>query len=78
MSTDYINPADGLLYCGKCHTAKQCKVLAFGRLDIQFCTCKCEQKRLAEEKAEREQQQAIADKRQRERSERARQRDIRN
>lgn len=48
---DYIDPANGLLYCGKCHTPKQCKVPAFGRTDIQFCTCDCEQKRLAEEKA---------------------------
>lgn len=24
--SDYINPNDGLLYCGKCHTPKQCRV----------------------------------------------------
>ena len=48
---DYINPADGLLYCGKCHTPKQCRVTAFGRETTPYCTCECEQKRLAEEKA---------------------------
>lgn len=73
---DYIDPANGLLYCGKCHTPKQCKVSAFGRTDIQFCTCKCEQEHLAEEKAERERQQRLADKRRRERSIRARSKQV--
>lgn len=72
MPTDYINPEDGLLWCGKCHTPKQCRVTAFGRTDIQFCTCECEEKRLATEKAERERQQAIANERRREHSEQAR------
>lgn len=53
---DYVNPADGLLYCGKCRTPKQCKVTAFGRETVQYCTCKCEQERLTEEKARREEQ----------------------
>lgn len=63
---DYVNPADGLLYCGKCHTKKQCRVTAFGRETTPYCICECEKKRLAEEKAERKQQQTIADKRRRE------------
>ena len=53
---DYVNPADGLLYCGKCHTPRQCRVTAFGQETIQYCTCKCEQKHIAEEKAWREKQ----------------------
>lgn len=72
MSADYINPDDGLLWCGKCHTPKQCRVTAFGRTDIQYCLCKCEKARLAAEKAERERQQAIVDERRKEHSERAR------
>lgn len=72
MPTDYINPTDGLLYCGKCNTRKQCKIPIFGRVDVQYCLCKCGQERLEKEKAEREQQQDIADRRRRECSERAR------
>lgn len=66
MPTDYINPTDGLLYCGKCNTRKQCKVKVFGAERVQYCTCRCEQERLVEEKAERERQQAIADTKRRE------------
>lgn len=64
--TDYINPADGLLYCGKCNTRKQCKVSIFGRTDVQYCLCECEKVQLAVEETERKRQQAIADKRRRE------------
>ncbi len=76
MSTDYINSTDGLLYCGKCHTPTQCKVSAFGRTDMQYCMCECEQKRLAEEEAERKRQQVISDKRRREHSERAKSKQV--
>lgn len=76
MPNDYINPADGLLYCGECHTPRQCKVRAFGVERVQFCTCECEQKRLAGEEAERERQQRLADKRRRERSIRARSKQV--
>ncbi len=40
-SEDYINPEDGLLYCGRCHAPKQCRVTAFGREYAPFCPCKC-------------------------------------
>lgn len=72
MSTDYINSTNGLLYCGKCGTPKQCKVPIFGRTDVRYCLCECEEAQLAEEKAERKREQAIANRRRRERSERAR------
>lgn len=38
---DYINPEDGLLYCGVCREPKQCRVKAFGREYTPFCACKC-------------------------------------
>ena len=42
---DYINEADGLLYCGKCHTPKQARV-AFhlgGKQERAVpITCQCE------------------------------------
>ena len=41
---------DGLLYCGKCHTAKQTRVEVFGTVKTPRCLCKCEAaKRAAEE-----------------------------
>ena len=72
MPIDYINPADGLLYCGKCNTPKQCRVKLFGVESVKYCLCKCGQERLAEEEAERKRQQRLAYKRRMERSERAR------
>lgn len=43
---------DGLLYCGKCHTQKQCRVTLFGQEDIVSCQCKCAvEKYEAEQKA---------------------------
>lgn len=44
---DYIK--DDLLYCGKCHTAKQC-VIAFGGIKrTVYCSCECEQQADGEE-----------------------------
>lgn len=37
---DYIK--GGLLYCGKCHTPKQCEVEFQGRVLKPYCMCKCE------------------------------------
>lgn len=53
---DYINEADGLLYCGKCHTPRQCRVLAPMRGMVTcFCLCKCRgERRMAEDAAEKE------------------------
>ncbi len=72
MEKTYINSADGLLYCDNCHTPKQTKVNFRGRTDVQFCFCACEQECLAKEEAKRKWEQAIANRRRRERSERAR------
>ena len=55
-SGDYINPADGLKYCGKCHTPKE----AFFPADLQAqgftkhpVMCKCAAERREREEAER-------------------------
>lgn len=58
---DYINPEDGLLYCGKCHTPKQCRVTFFGRERTPYCLCKCGQERLENEKVENERQERFAE-----------------
>ena len=50
---DYIGD-DGLLYCGKCNTRKQCRVELFGKERIMFCTCKCRKEQLEAERIEQE------------------------
>lgn len=42
---------DGLLYCGKCNTAKQVQIVVCGRVMKPFCMCKC-----GEEEYKREQE----------------------
>ena len=45
---DYL--VDGLLYCHKCNTPKQCRVELFGKIRTPMCLCKCAaEKRDAEE-----------------------------
>jgi len=49
---DYIGD-DGLLYCGKCNTPKQCEVNIFGMTRRPMCLCKCEVEKRDAEEAER-------------------------
>ena len=46
---------DGLLYCGKCHTPRQCRT-SDPRLEGRLvpCSCRCERERLEREKARQE------------------------
>ncbi|MDE5883997.1 MAG: ATP-binding protein [Oscillospiraceae bacterium] len=39
---DYTG-TDGLLYCGKCRTPKQCRIEILGQIRIPYCLCKCEE-----------------------------------
>ena len=55
---DYVNPEDGLLYCGKCNTRKQVRINLLGRECVQYCNCKCrsesyEKRREEEQRRER-------------------------
>ena len=57
---DYIK--DGLLYCGKCHTPKQCEVECGGRVIKPYCMCKCEveeEERRKEDERTRERMQRV-------------------
>lgn len=47
---DYIQ--DGLLYCGNCHTPKQCRIEVCGEEKTPMCLCKCETERMKREKEE--------------------------
>lgn len=48
---------DGLLYCVKCHTPKQCRVNIFGVERKPYCLCKCEIEKRDAEEAERKRQE---------------------
>jgi len=57
-STVNINPedykVDGLLYCGKCNTPKQCRIKVGGKVLEPYALCKCAVEELAkEEQADR-------------------------
>lgn len=51
--SDYTGE-NGLIFCGRCNTAKQCKIELFGKERIVACLCKCEAEK---RKAERELQE---------------------
>jgi len=48
---DYL--VDGLLFCHKCNTPKQCRVELWGKTRTPMCLCKCEAEKRAAEEAER-------------------------
>ena len=45
--------ADGLWYCGKCHTKKQTEIVLPWGVKRPMCLCKCESERIKREDAER-------------------------
>lgn len=50
---EYIGE-NGLLYCGTCHTPKQCRVNMMGHPAVMPCICQCEKERQEEEKKRQE------------------------
>ena len=51
---------DGLLYCGKCKTPKQCRVTVCGEERMVSCMCECREKAaIAEKAAEEARQKAL-------------------
>jgi DNA replication protein DnaC len=50
---------NGLLYCGKCRTPKQCVVELFGQKRTVYCLCKCEVEKRDAEKAEQERREKM-------------------
>lgn len=56
VSGDYTQ--DGLVYCGKCHTPKQCRQNFMGHgLTVVGCLCKCAQEAYNQETATRRKQE---------------------
>ena len=59
-SGDYINPTDGLKYCGKCHTPKEAffpENLRRNGMDKHPALCKCAAKARAEKESEEKREQ---------------------
>lgn len=48
---------DGLLYCGKCHTPKQCRIEFDGKPRVVFCMCACKKQRQEQEQQDMEQRE---------------------
>ena len=46
---DYVK--DGLIYCGKCHTPKQCRVKSLLMDSLVYCMCQCEQEKYEKERS---------------------------
>lgn len=64
-ATQEHNPADylsdGLIYCGKCNTPKQCRIqLGGGAEKIVPCMCKCREDKLKAEMLAKRQQEEMA------------------
>lgn len=57
---DYIGE-NGLLYCGKCNTPKQTRIVVLGKEKTPMCTCKCMQERRAREEAARNHEEFLKD-----------------
>lgn len=56
---EYLNDADGLIYCAKCHTPRQHKVQFKDRVMIPTIRCCCQQKAYENEEAERKHQEFL-------------------
>lgn len=50
---------DGLLYCGKCNTPKQCEVEFFGKMRIVPCMCKCKKEQYEADAADFQRRQKM-------------------
>lgn len=48
---------DGLLYCGKCHTPKQCRIEILGEIRMPYHLCQCEEERDRKMQAQKRQEQ---------------------
>lgn len=56
---EYINEADGLIYCSKCHTPRQCRV-QYGETDVTPRTmCRCQREEYETEQAESQKRQHL-------------------
>lgn len=58
---EYINPADGLIYCKKCNTPRQKRMVLFGRPFTPYMMCRCRQEAYEADEAKRRRQEYLND-----------------
>lgn len=58
---EYINPADGLIYCKKCNTPRQKSLVLFGRPFTPYMMCRCRQEAYEAEEARQRRQECMDD-----------------
>ena len=56
---EYLNEADGLIYCTKCHTPRQHKVQFKDRVMLPTVRCRCQQEAYEKEETERKRQEQL-------------------
>lgn len=54
---EYINEADGLVYCSKCHTPRQCRHTLGNKTFTPFMMCQCQKEAYDKDEAERAHQE---------------------
>ena len=56
---EYLNEADGLIYCSKCHTPRQCRVQLGGKEFRPAIRCRCQQDAYEQQEKERKQREFL-------------------
>lgn len=56
---EYLNEADGLIYCSKCHTPRQHRIELKERGFLPTVRCRCQQEEYDKEEAERKHQEFL-------------------
>ena len=56
---EYLNEADGLIYCSKCHTPRQCRVQLGGKEFRPAIQCRCQQDAYEQQEKERKQREFL-------------------
>ena len=56
---EYLNEADGLIYCSKCHTPRQHRIELKERVFLPTVRCRCQQEEYDKEEAERKHQEFL-------------------
>ena len=56
---EYLNKADGLIYCSKCHTPRQHRIELKERVFFPTVRCRCQQEEYDKHEAERKHQEFL-------------------
>ena len=56
---EYLNEADGLIYCSKCHTPRQHRIELKERVFLPTVRCRCQQEEYDKQEAERQHQEHL-------------------